>query len=180
MDDREVGSSYDSYFSGMNAPSTVLQLRLDTRELIESIEMFLKGQKMVFKQDSAGEVRSSSESIGNPKANEVGIQSLLYMIQSIINPHVVQGNFDNQRLDEYLIRFHVSLSKNIMVNLYEWDIAEDDYDVIVDTILSMVEPFITRLLDNEERLSYAPTMRYSESGRPEGQEEQQGLKLFKF
>jgi hypothetical protein len=56
-----------------------------------------------------------------------------------------------------------NLSCNIMINLDRWDIDENDYDHITDSIISSIQMFVSRLIDNKERDSYNATMRSVEN-----------------
>ena len=42
-------------------------------------------------------------------------------------------------------------------------IDEDNYEVIIDSIMVLIIPFISRLIDNEERNSYAASIKAVES-----------------
>ena len=70
-----------------------IKMRLDTDSLLDRLEMFLRGSKIVIEQDGEGNFVTKRLLFGKPKASEEGVQSLLSWISSVINPHVVQGNF---------------------------------------------------------------------------------------
>ncbi len=142
--------------------ATALQIRLDTKTLIEDIELFLKAEIIHFHQDDAGKITTSKSKIGTPKANARGIQGILALVSSFINSQTVQGNFDRQQYEQYVWDARVDLACNLTNNLYFWAIAEEDTDVIIDQIMNIVEPFISRLIDNKERDSYAETIKHSE------------------
>jgi len=180
----QLESSYNTTTAaniGYNSASA-LQIRLETREIIENIELFLRGNKIIIEQDDKGKITTKRVSIGASKANDVGIQSILNWIQMILNPQVVQGNFptDNQAYsrmyEDYIYWARVNLVTYIMENIYHWDIIDEEIDGIVNSVMNIVEPFMTRLIDNKERESYEHTVKHLEhSAIREGKE---GAKFF--
>jgi hypothetical protein len=61
------------------------------------------------------------------------------------------------------------LTKMIVINLYSWDVRTQDAESIIDFIMNLIEPFLSRLVDNKERESYASSLRVSESQNNEAQ-----------
>ena len=150
--------------------STALQIRLDTTMLMENIELFLRGAKIVVEQDEAtGKITTKRVSLGEAKANDRGIQSILNWMQLMLNPQVVQGNFptDNSgqssMYEQYIYYARIDLSESLIVNCYNWEILDEDIDVIIDSIMNAIEPFMTRLIGNKERESYDATIKHLES-----------------
>lgn len=164
-----VDTSYNMASSnneGFNS-SAALSVRLDPSYTIENIELFLRGSKLLIERDKkTGRIHQRYISIGRPKANELGIQAILNRVQTIINPQVVQGNFPvdtphtSQMFETYVVTLQEELSCEIMDNLYYWEIAEQDIRYLVNFIMSLVVPYMTRLIDNKERDSYANTLQY--------------------
>lgn len=149
--------------------SSALQMRLDSSMIVENIELFLRGAKIVQTQDDEGKILDRMVSIGKPRANDSGIQAILNWSQLILNPQVVQGNFPidgtgvSSKYEDFMYFFRIDLTYNILVNLYLWEVEEFDVPLIVDSICSAIEPFMTRLIGNLERTSYNETMRVMES-----------------
>lgn len=170
MTSSEVESSYNTttsqnkYFTSASA----LQIRLETNHLIENIELFLRGAKIVIQQDEKGRIASKQVSMGMAKANAKGIQSILNHVQLVLNPQVVQGNFyvdgagHSSMYEDYIFWARIELTKALVHNCYAWEVSEDDIDLIVDSIMAAIEPFMTRLIGNKERESYSETMRHME------------------
>lgn len=143
--------------------ASALQIRLNTQTLIEDFELFLRGAKIEFTQDPVTmKTKARSVPIGRPKANDLGIQGILAFVSSIINAQSVQGNYEDERYVDYIINARIDLTSNIVNNAYNWAVDDDDIDVIVDTALNVIEPFMSRLIDNLERDSYAQTIRHNE------------------
>ncbi len=150
--------------------ATALQIRLDTQPIINDIELFLRGARLIIKQDEDGRMYTEKVPIGSPKANDLGIQAILNFVTAFLNPQVVQGNFDKDMWQSYVYEQHVNLTTNIVVNCYYWAIIDEDIDVIVDFIMSMVVPFTSRLIDNKERESYAETIKSFETNNTSQQQ----------
>lgn len=175
--DQNVEESFNNITSQSQTGNSALQLRLETTQLIENVELFLRGAKIVIQQKENGDFLTKHIETGSRKCNDAGIQSILQQVSNVINPSVVQGNFPSDseghstQFEKYVIRIQQNLASNILNNLYNWEINEDDYDIIIDTIMDLIEPFMTRLIDNKERESYIPTMRYVETNnnaQPQG------------
>jgi hypothetical protein len=165
--------SYNNYQASSNRDfnnASALQIRLDTRPLIEDIELFLRGVRYEYSVDpvTRNEVRSMAK-IGKPKANPLGIQSILYLITSLVNSQNVQGNFKEPQYFDFVYWARLDISKSIMYNMGRWEILEEDFDFIVNQVMNMVEPFMSRLIGNEERKSYAETIRHSETNTLQNQ-----------
>jgi len=149
--------------------STALQLRLDATQIIENVELFLRGAKQVARQDESGKIITQTIPIGKARANPAGIQAILNHVSGVVNSQVVQGNFrtdgtgHSEQYEDYIVRLQINLAVNLMNNLTNWEIVEDDYDIIIDFIMDLVEPFMTRLIDNKERESYENQIPHRES-----------------
>jgi len=164
--------SYGSDNRGYNDFS-VLKIRLDTSTLIKEIDMYLRGtQERVEMVD--GEPRFQQVKISKPKANETGIHSIMAWLRSTLNSQVVQGNFENfDRLDNYLYNYRMDLAEFLMNNRHNWDIDLQDFEGLIDMILIQMRPFMSRLVGDGERKSYASTIHHKESSssvrdRPKG------------
>lgn len=145
--------------------SSVLEIRLNTKQLLDRIHHYLKGTRVVIQMDEEGNPVYIEENIGLPKANPAGIHSIMAWLESTINTQVVQGNFssvDNE-LDNYLYSYRLDFAYYIMGNLPAWEIKESDFEGIIDMVMIQVRPFMSRLVDNKERDSYSQTIKHNES-----------------
>lgn len=135
--------------------SSVLKVRLDTAPILERIEIYLTGKIQTVVYDKDGKPYLKNKVISEPKANEQGIHWILNFVSNIINPATVQGNWLKEEMYyNYMFKIHSSLIYNLMKNMYVWGIKEYDYEPIIDTIMGIIEPFMTRPLGNKERESY--------------------------
>jgi len=139
--------------------ANVLKIRLNTDYVLERVRIFLTGKIQYVLYDENSKPYTEEKQISDKKANDKGIQNILNYVENAINPQVVQGNFEKEMFYNYIDEFHIGLIQNLANNLYNWEISEDDYEPIIDTIMILVIPFISRLIDNEERSSYAQSLK---------------------
>lgn len=140
--------------------ANVISLRLDTSTVVSQIETFLRAEResIDVKTGTITKIRQ-----GLPLANDEGIAGILNSITMIINPQVVQGNFTIEQYQDYISGLRKSMARDLFVNRVVWGINEKKYGYIVDNIMNLVKPFMSRLIDNKERDSYSSTMRHQES-----------------
>lgn len=143
----------------------LLQLRLDTSDIINQAKMYLNAEIEMVTQDSTGNFKREVIPVGVPKANKKGIASILNWLQMTVNPQVVQGNFPmakdgtSSMYDSYIYEFQVDLMDMLMVNLYNYEIEEDEIQSIVDAMMNLIKGFMTRPIGNKERESYGETFK---------------------
>ena len=134
----------------------VLQLRLDTNELIEKIEVFISGKRITYLQDrTTGKPVAHEVKVGEPIANQSGTQCIINWLQLQLNAAVVQGYI--KEVDQYfyfLERTRKTLAKILLVNSPAWKIKRENRQLIISSIMNMLELFVSRTLDNTERDSY--------------------------
>jgi len=160
--EREQATSTMSNNQGFLTES-VMRYRLDTKELLMDIEMQLRGEQIGYERDNTtGQIVEVVKKSGTAKMNDEGIQSVISYLRSTVGPHTVQGNFDQEAYEQLIYEIDVTLSTNIMANLHKWDMSVLDYDHVLNTIMHAIIPFLSRTVNNEERKSYAATMRSSE------------------
>lgn len=143
--------------------ASVISIRLETQGILDQLECFLRGAQLVPHEVEGEGIVMKPVTTGAPKANDLGVQSLMSFIQAIINPQVVQGNFDHNQYDSFIYELNVSLIKNIVTNSDTWGIDDEDIGVICDFIMALAIPFMSRTIDNKERESYETTLRSSET-----------------
>lgn len=142
----------------------LLQLRLNTDSIIEQAKLFLNAELEIIQQTENGFSRNVIP-VGEPKANKRGVAAILNWLQMIINPHAVQGNFPvdkygySDMYERYIEECQKDLMDMLMINLYNYDIEEDELQSIVDAMMNLIKPFMTRLIGNKERESYGETFK---------------------
>lgn len=143
----------------------LLQLRLDTSDIIQQAKMYLNAEIELVSQDDKGRFTRQVVSVGYPKANKKGIASILNWLQMSVNPQVVQGNFPVDKggispmYDMYIYEFQIDLMDMLMINLYNYEIDEDEIQSIVDATMNLIKAFMTRPIGNKERESYGESLK---------------------
>ncbi len=155
---------YESRNVGYNNAS-VIELRLNTQPIIDQIEITLRGSITKPVQDDDGNIMFQEVKILNrPRCNVEGYQAIVNYVSVVVNSQTVQGNWKGDEMyTRYIVQVRLNLARIIMDNLHNWEIERKDYSLIVDSIMDLVEAFMTRPIDNRERDSYAATIRHSES-----------------
>lgn len=151
--------SQNQYYNNISA----LQIRLDTTKTVDDFKMYLSGEIIEQSVDEQGNVRTTKISMGKPKANKIGVQSIMSLITMLINTQVVQGNFTDDRYENYIEEAHKSILDHIIENMYLWGIDEHDLNHIIDTMMLIIQAYVSRLIDNKEREGYQNTIRSIES-----------------
>lgn len=162
MSDQQTGRG-NTVSNAFYQAEGIVKLRLDTKPLLDDIELFLRGQVIEVIRDKVGRPKTQRAKVGKAKANDQGVQDIMTKVTSIINPSVVQGNFDIARFEEYIFECRMELSEMLFVNRMEYQIDVKDYNIVIDFIMKLVEPYVSRLVDNLERESYSQTIRTVES-----------------
>lgn len=159
--ENEIQQAQGSNNLGFNH-ANALAIRLQTQELLGSIRDFLTGfETQIYDKD--GEIVTEKVKIGEAKMNDKGIQAVMSRLSLIFHPAIVQGNYAEDRYINEIQMIRSSLADAMMVNLEIWDIKETDYEDIIDGIQTAVKGFLSRLIDNKERESYANTIKHFES-----------------
>lgn len=141
----------------------MLKIRLDTSDIIQNLRQFLSGKTTVAKQDDNGNVTFVDVTSGDAICSDKGTQHLVNYVQGIINPAVVQGNYTQEQYFNHVDRIHMAVSRQILANYHDWKMKHEDLELVNDFIMNLVEPFLSRLVDNKERDSYANTLRSVEN-----------------
>jgi hypothetical protein len=142
---------------------TALQIRLDPSEVIREIERYLRGVKTEMRPQNDGSIKEIIVWKGKPMMNERGIQAVMSIVIACFNNQVVQGNFlDYDLYADHLCRTRKELSFNLMMSMYDYDLAQENFSEIMSTLMRYIEVYMTRPINNKERESYAQTLRSSE------------------
>lgn len=150
----QQGGTYTNNM-GYNGDS-IIKIRLDTQQLLNQIESFLKGQSIQLRQDpNTGLVTEEIIKTGAPLANDKGVHAVLSFASATINSQTVQGNYEWEMWREEVAWCREQLAINIFVNHDDWGISPQNTGLISDVVMNMIKPFLTRLVNNEERKSYS-------------------------
>ena len=155
---------------------SALQMRLGTDELMAKIELFLRGKQKVIEPDANGKAVLKIIKMGEEKANNIGVQTLLSRVTAVVNSSTAQGYITRDWYFDKIAEFRESLTDDLVLNSEKWGIIDSDLNDIIDMICDLVELFITRPIDNKERDSYSNTIRTNETSSLQGSENPQLLK----
>lgn len=134
--------------------SSFMTLRLDTSALLGDIERFLRSQEKKIKEDDKGQLFEVEVEVGKPLANPEGIMRICNIIRMRINHHIAQGNFKDEHYWEFIMRSRKEVTETIIKKCYDWEIQDQNLNMIIDEICALIEAFLTRPVDNKERDSY--------------------------
>jgi len=142
--------------------NSMIQIRLNPDDLLNRIYENLSGKKYSRIPDANGNYKMELIENGKPLMNDQGIRMFQSIIVDMINPHTVQGNFKEQRYENFLVWFHTEIAYHLILNSTEWGIADNDIEYLITSVMALVVPFISRTIDNKEREGYIPTIRSEE------------------
>lgn len=161
MDSRTAQNLSANYTENVN--QNVLNLRLNTTDHLDEIERFLRSvQPMMDVDKKTGKRVYKLVQVSDPLANDEGVKGVLFIVRNLMNQHVVQGNFKDEDYKDYICSVRKDIASIIMENLKDWKIEETNYNLIIDTIMMFVKPFMTRTLYNKERESYGASLQMRE------------------
>lgn len=161
METTQNGQVYQSSNIGY-VDGSILKLRLDTEKLLETIELFLRGEKVVSTTENNVPVVKVVE-YGEPMLNAEGVQAIMSYLSLVFAPHSVQGNFSDMDYRNFIKELDDNLSCNVMENLDNWAVDICRYNHLLDGILATAQMFVSRLIGNKERESYNATLKSVEN-----------------
>ena len=139
--------------SETNVSPQSLQIMLDTSEILVQVENFLSGTtyESIYDPDK-GVMIPKKKDYGEALANEKGIKDIMFFISSIFNRAIVQSNIlDHESHQKLVAEIYENFTDTIFLNLKTWQMEEEKADMVVYTIMHMIELFLTRPIGNEER-----------------------------
>lgn len=159
------------YPSSNNISEDALRLRLDPTGLLTNVECFLKGEKIIIK-DNEYVIEKISDSL----ANDEGIQNILQILSFVVSKDTVQGNLDVNEINQIVYDIKLDLAFMLAFNCKEWDIKRENRVLINHNVERLVKIFLSRTKDNKERESYG--MRTVHSSRDASVEKSRGFGFF--
>ena len=143
--------------------SKVIELRLDTRPILDKLREFLSGKEERVVKQADGSITTIYEQTAKARMNDAGVASIVLCCELVFNSACVQGNYSDEMYRYDVSSLRKSLAKTLMLNIYAYSIDSREYEAIIDFIMSAARPFLSRLIQNKERESYAETMKIFES-----------------
>lgn len=144
--------------------NSALQLRLDCDKILSDIFDFLAGTNTYQDFDEAKQCMvSKCQVVGEALANRKGIQSIMLRCRGIFNPQTVQGNFSDERYNQYIKFLRQDIAMELVQSRYKWEIQPYNVNTITNKIMEFAKPFMSRTLYNKERESYTQTVQSKET-----------------
>lgn len=166
----QTQNSSGAMVSHQGTSEGVIKLRLDTAQIKTDMELFLRGKQMVPVYDhETGETNIQIKDIGKPLMNEEGIQCMLMTLTNTINAHGVQGNWKSDYFENFIAEVDENISVDVWVNMNKWEVALENYNVICNAFMNLLQQYASRIIDNKERESYGASMKTQESVLQSGQ-----------
>lgn len=163
---REPTNGQQPLISQDPEPVTGMQQRLDNQRLLNDFRKFISGKDVKVQWDAQTSSYLAYE-IELPgvrcKANPEGTHGIMLFLSSVLNAPGVQGNMKREQYDAFMRRAHMDIATLLLINRRDWSISKGDYALLVSSIMNIVEMFASRTIDNKERESYIPIMKYVES-----------------
>ena len=154
------GKTFDARgFASLSA----LEIRLDTDPLKSKIELFLRGEDNVVRETQEGKIKVERVKIGKRICNDEGVQQICKYVESVFNSQGVQGNYTIEMYSNHIYQIRKRLAFNLVLNYPKWEMDYNTIEMVIDVIMNLAKTFLSRLIDNKERESYADTIKSIES-----------------
>ena len=141
----------------------LIKIRLDTADLLMQIQNFLEGKRLMYESTQDRGLIMRNIPSGVPKMNQLGIQSIMAYLTCVVSTASVQGNFSKDFFFVFIKKQHRILAFNLVNNSKKWAIEDNEIHLIVATLMGVIVPYMTRLIENKERESYVPTFNSKET-----------------
>lgn len=134
--------------------------RLDPDETLRRIKKFLTGKELRLVKDENGNYVETFVKVNPSKANDEGVDSIMWYLNSYINKDTVQAHFkrDTDFLD-MVGKARSDLLDAICQNMERWEIDDNDLRMIMSTCMGYLKAFLTRGINNKERDSYTQAVK---------------------
>ena len=168
MADESENNQVTASISKRTNDFNVMRVRLETGTFHATLREYLSGRKESYTENADGTTSLITMNVGKPKCNEEGVGSIMTWVVTRINEHTVQGNFPKeaggyQLLRDFVANCQIKLGDYLMDNLYNFDITEQEYTSIIETVIDLLERYLSRSYANLERESYGETVKTVES-----------------
>lgn len=129
---------------------SALKWRTDPKVLLTDIQKYLEGKQLVLKEKN-GRKYWEYDQVGKEKLNPQGIQAVMGIIHSLLNPHTIMGNFKAEDLNDFLSDVFKDLAFVLMSNRCKYEMELAEYPLIMFMLKNSVRIILTRTIDNLER-----------------------------
>lgn len=176
MDVPQMGQPYyddlPPAYADIQPDSNFLLKTLDTKDLLQEIEMRLKGYYL---DPNAKTWKKKTEAI----MDERGIDLVVWhIIMPHFNQHMVLSYLDQKDINRFMIEIRVALSDWIIANYKSYKLSIDKFNILINEIDHPIYAFLMRTRQGKEYYRIKGGYDFSEKSIPymPGKEEK---KLFK-
>lgn len=162
-EDKQESTSFITGNQQVVNNSPFMIMRLDTTPLINDIKNFLSSKEVQSYQDKNGSWKNKEIQVGLPLANPEGIMRVCNLVRMRINKDVVQGNFKEDHYWDFIGRARKEICETVVKKCYDWDIDDSNLNMVIDEICALIEGYLTRPINNEERKGYSSQIQARES-----------------
>ena len=154
---------YQMSNQGFNSAGA-LQIRLDTRSVIENFEIYLRGKDVRTVLDEKGKPKQVTLWEGERIVNDHGYQAVMRWLNLILNSQVIQGNLlDENYFGEYMMNLRKDVALDLMINRIKYGIELRNYEGLVSGFMNCAYLILTRPIFNKEREGMNNTTKVVES-----------------
>lgn len=169
MDNQAYTGSMIQQIPGYNS-AEALRIRLDTQTLLSEVEAHLRGEIVYTDVDQkTGREVIRVKKCGEPLANKEGQHKVLMWVRMRVSHATVQGNFKSKDdFMQFISSMYSRLNFDVHRNCNQWGIKDGDLRYLIGGIMDMVELFLSRTIDNEERKLFGGIKETSKEERRTG------------
>lgn len=143
-----------SVVTSLPVDAEAMKIRLETAQVIQEIDLFLRGKVVNVSQEKDGTYVQHLEDTGVPMVNDRGRQHILFWLRSRVNTPGIMGNLKTEeRFDHFIADLTLELSQDMTLNSKFWGVNENCLQLLHSSLIDMVELVLSRTLENEERKS---------------------------
>ena len=142
---------------------SALQIRLDVEPVHQKMQISLSGKMPIAVQKEDGSIITDIQKTGEPMVNDRGVQGIMSMAVSILNPQNVQGNLDQQQIYDMMYDAVEEISSALLYNKAEWFVKPNLRSTIVGNLERIGFTNLSRTKENLERVSYGQSVKLQES-----------------
>lgn len=154
----------ESHNLGYTHPNA-LQIRLETDTLLLQLKEHLEGKLRLQQIDPVTHKAEIAEiASGVPLMNAEGVHSIISFMRTMINPSTVQGNFTKEEdFQDFISDKKSALLDSLVSNAPNWELDMRNTRMVYHSCIGLLQTFMSRLIFNKERESYAATFSSTEN-----------------
>jgi len=153
---QESLTSQGVYNANYLQDSSFMMMRLNTAPLLWNLRKAIGAKAVMLVQDpkAANGFREVEMTIGKARANDEGVMQICNIVEEIVNQHMAQGNLKEDDYWNFVSSTRVEITETILKKCYDWDVSDSHIESMINEIMRMMKLFLTRPIDDKERLSY--------------------------